>query len=164
VRAALIPLLLLFFAGCDSCGNGNKADAIDGAPTNTDPDAAPVNATPIPTASVAKFLNPDNLPAYTGETGSVEGTVTVKGLPAPETPGDFHRCPDAEKTWGKLFREGPNRALADVIVAVTDRDTIEVSLLGSYNAAAMRLAVDLRLRAWQAAQQARGRDVELELS
>jgi hypothetical protein len=52
----------------------------------------------------------------------------------------------------------------DVIVAVTDRDTIEVSLLGSYNAAAMRLAVDLRLRAWQAAQQARGRDVELELS
>ena len=52
----------------------------------------------------------------------------------------------------------------DVIVSATNRDTIDVSLLGSYNAAAMKLALDLRLRAWQAAERARGRDVELEFS
>jgi len=100
-------------------GSGSTSDKIDGAPTNNDPDAQPVNASPVPTASVAKMVNPDNLPAYTGPTGSVEGTVTIKGLEAPKTPADFHRCPDAEKTWGTAFREGDGHALADVVVAVT---------------------------------------------
>lgn len=119
--ALLALALALSAAGCDGCdkGSGSGGDKIDGAPTNTNPDAQPVNASPVPTASVAKMVNPDNLPAYTGPTGSVEGTVTIKGLKAPATPADFKGCPDAEKTWGTMFREGDGRALADVVVAVT---------------------------------------------
>lgn len=83
-----------------------------------------MNATPVPTASVNAAMNPDNLPPYAGPTGSIEGTVTVTGDPAPATPADFSRCADAEKTWGRRFREGPvgpngARQLADAIVAVT---------------------------------------------
>ena len=96
---------------------------VDAAPLNTDPDASPVNVTPVPTASVAAFVNPKGLPAYTGETGSVTGTVRVKGVPAPATPHTYHKCPEAERIWGKAFREGEaskgGRALADVVVAVT---------------------------------------------
>lgn len=117
-RPAMIALALAgvgFLAGCDGC-NKNRVDA---TPTNTDPDAAPVNVAPIPTASVAKMVNPAGLPAYTGEVGSVEGVVTVVGLPATSTPGSFDKCPEAADTWGKAFREGENRALADVVVAVT---------------------------------------------
>jgi hypothetical protein len=119
-RLLVVALLALALTGCDSCDKGGSSgDKIDGAPTNTNPDAQPVNASPIPTASVAKMVNPDNLPAYTGATGSIEGTVTVKGLEPPKTPADFHRCPDAEKTWGTLFRVGDGHALADAVVAVT---------------------------------------------
>ena len=69
------------------------------------------------------MVNPQNLPAYAGPTGSVEGTITVTGDPAPATPADFSRCPDAEKVYGHAFREGPlsgtKRWLADAVVAVT---------------------------------------------
>jgi hypothetical protein len=116
-----VGFAFLALAGCDSCSKGSSTteEKIDGAPRNLDPDASPVNATALPMASVAAMLNPDKLPAYTGPTGSIEGTITVRGLKAPATPADFHRCPDAEKTWGTLFREGEGRALADVVVAVT---------------------------------------------
>jgi hypothetical protein len=39
-----------------------------------------------------------------------------------------------------------------------------VSLLGSYREDAMRLALYLRLRAWEAGQRARGNDVRLDLA
>lgn len=71
------------------------------------------------------MVNPQNLPAYTGTTGSVEGTITVVGDPAPERRADFTRCPDAATVYGRTFREGPPqgpngpRPLADAIVAVT---------------------------------------------
>lgn len=123
MRLALVSVLALV-AGCDGCRkSGDVVGTVDAAPTNTDPDAQPVNASPIPTASVAAAVNPGKLPAYTGETGSVEGTITVKGAPAPDTPFKDYKCPDAAKIWGKAFREGADtgkgRALADAIVAVT---------------------------------------------
>lgn len=117
-------------AGCDSCTKGGDAGATDAgatrpeasAPANLDGGA--LNATPLPTASVAAMVNPDKLPAYDGPTGSIEGTITVTGDPAPPTPNDFTRCPGAESMWDHAFREGePNaagvRPLADAIVAVT---------------------------------------------
>lgn len=66
-----------------------------------------------------------NLPAYTGPTGSIEGTVLVRGPDAPDVPNlDVRACPAALDTYGKLFRAGPRRAdgarpLADAIVVVT---------------------------------------------
>jgi hypothetical protein len=86
--------------------------------------SAPANGTPLPSASVAAFVNPQNLPAYSGPTGSVEGTISITGDPSPDVPGDFTACPDAVKTYGKLFRAGNpvpggGRALADAVIAIT---------------------------------------------
>jgi hypothetical protein len=70
-------------------------------------------------------VNPEKLPAYSGPTGSVEGTVDVSGPEAPDVASlDVHACPAAIDTYGKLFRAGPpgadgQRPLADVIVGIT---------------------------------------------
>jgi len=55
------------------------------------------------------------------------------------------------------------RTRVDLVVEPVDPDTIEVSLLGSYSLEAMRLAIDLRVRAWESAQRASGRIVHVEL-
>lgn len=135
-RLAVSFVLLL--AGCDGC-NGGKGPTTteDAAPsasatTSASPasslvvDGGPVNATPVKNEEVVAMVNPDHLPAYRGETGSIEGNVTVTGdlSPPPRVPGDFSKCPDAAATWGKAFREGPGtttdkRALADAVVVVT---------------------------------------------
>jgi hypothetical protein len=134
--AALTSTALL--AGCEDCNKGGTgattgltdASASDAAAVSLDastsarPEGGTLNATPVPTASVAAMVNPDKLPEYAGPTGSVEGTITVTGDAAPVNHADFSRCPDAEKTWGHAFREGapgPNgaRPLADAIVVVT---------------------------------------------
>jgi hypothetical protein len=78
----------------------------------------------IPAASVSAFRNPNNLPPYSGPTGSIEGTITVTGDPPPDTKADFSKCPLAQVEYGKLFREGQprpdgSRPLADAIVGVT---------------------------------------------
>lgn len=117
--------------GCENCNKGGATPADSGAPPPVDrgappgpPDGGTLNATPLPTASVAALVNPDALPPYNGPTGSIEGTITVTGDPAPATPADFSRCPDAEKTLDHAFREGPKlpsgaRPLADALVVVT---------------------------------------------
>ena len=79
---------------------------------------------PVPRASVDLVLNPQGLPEYSGPTGSVEGTITVKGPPAPVQTVDVTQCPAALDTYGKLFREGPApspgaaRPLGDAVVVV----------------------------------------------
>lgn len=71
------------------------------------------------------MLGADTLPPYNGPTGSIEGTISVTGEPAPEIKDrDFHKCPAAAKAYGHLFREGApvpsgGRALADALVGVT---------------------------------------------
>lgn len=79
---------------------------------------------PMPQAALDEVLNPDHLPAYDGPTGSLEGTITVKGPPAPDVKVDVSKCPAAMDTYGKLFRDGhPDmpggpRWLADAVVVV----------------------------------------------
>jgi hypothetical protein len=51
----------------------------------------------------------------------------------------------------------------DAVVERTSPTTIRVTILGSYNAEAMRLETLLRVRAWEAAQRARGIDISVEL-
>jgi hypothetical protein len=53
-------------------------------------------------------------------------------------------------------------ARPDVVAEIVAADAIRVSVLGSYNASSMRLAILLRIRAWQAAQRSRGFEVEAE--
>lgn len=127
VRVA-IPLCLALAtgaAGCEGCSKPEVAAPDASAAQAAMADAGPVNVTVVPTAEVERLVNPDKLPAYTGPTGSVEGTIYVVGDRAPETPDDFHKCPDAARTFGHAFREGepatPSgpRWLADAVVAVT---------------------------------------------
>jgi len=132
-RAASLLLLVASAAlalgalGCESCAK-NDAQTSEGGGGDPDPaamkEAGALNATPLPSASVAALVNPSKLPAYSGPVGSIEGMITVTGDPPPATPGDFAKCPAASLTWGKKFREGPEmapgvRALADAIVVVT---------------------------------------------
>jgi len=80
----------------------------------------PASGIPVPASRVAAALNPGNLPVYAGPTGVIEGTVTVTGDPPPKETLDIpFACGEAYATYGKAYREGPNRALADVLVAVT---------------------------------------------
>jgi hypothetical protein len=51
----------------------------------------------------------------------------------------------------------------DLVVEPVNEDTIEVSLLGSYSLDAMRLAIYLRVRAWEAGQRAAGQTIQVEL-
>lgn len=50
----------------------------------------------------------------------------------------------------------------DLVVEPINETTIEVSLLGSYNPDAMRLAIYLRVRAWEAAQRAAGQTIHVK--
>jgi hypothetical protein len=120
----LLPLVTL--PGCQRNPGSNTTSSSDAAPSATAvADAEALNVLPIPAASVAKMVNPDGLPAYAGPTGSVEGTITVVGDPAPSVSASFSMCPEAEKSHGHAFREGvpakpgDPRWLADAVVAVT---------------------------------------------
>lgn len=121
--------LVVLLAGCEDCNKVTGPGATVGdsgpRPSTSPPDGGTLNATPIPTASVAAAVNPDSLPAYSGPTGSVEGVVTVTGDRALPAAGmDFSRCAEASSTWGHAFRESEQgksaaRLLADAIVVVT---------------------------------------------
>jgi hypothetical protein len=52
---------------------------------------------------------------------------------------------------------------ADIVADVVSANTIRISILGSYNAESLRMATFLRVRAWEAAQRARGVDVRVDL-
>ena len=85
--------------------------------------AAPV-ASGLPDPElVSSIVNPNKEAAYSGPTGTVRGRVVVKGDKAPDVPQVLSKvpdaCPVARQAYGKLFREGPGRTLADVLVAVT---------------------------------------------
>lgn len=51
----------------------------------------------------------------------------------------------------------------DLVAEVVDDHTLQVDILGSYGEQGMRLAADLRVRAWVASQRARGVDVTVEV-
>lgn len=119
-------------AGCSrhdgATGGAPAASASVAAAT---PDAGADLRSPIPKELVDSVVNPEHLPAYSGATGSVEGTILVVGPPAPDVKVDVTLCPAALDTYGKLFRDGtpaaPNgpRPLADSLVVV-------VGYAGSY--------------------------------
>ena len=55
------------------------------------------------------------------------------------------------------------RSRGDIIAEVVDEHTLQVDILGSYGVEAMRMAAELRLRAWEEAQRAQGVDVHVEI-
>jgi hypothetical protein len=55
------------------------------------------------------------------------------------------------------------RSRGDIVAEAIDDDTIQIDILGSYSLEGMRMATELRLRAWEEAQRARGLDVRVEI-
>jgi len=75
---------------------------------------------PLPAASVLKVVNPNGEPPSTRPSGTIKGTVRIEGAPPPETPQKIPaKCGEAAATYGRLFRVGLDKALGDVLVAVT---------------------------------------------
>ena len=85
--------------------------------------AGPI-AIPIDTEKVRQAVNPKDEAPYHGPVGSVKGTVSVSGDPAPQREGVAEqvtsKCPDSVKQYySLLFREGADRRVADAFVGVT---------------------------------------------
>lgn len=117
VGGALIAFALVA-AGCKRGGEETGAPAASG----TLP--APVaSGVAMPLDVVSRAVNPRQEPVYSGPAGSVRGVVTVTGDPAPAQPDVLAKigedCAPAREVYGHVFREGPGRTLADVLVAVT---------------------------------------------
>jgi hypothetical protein len=107
-------------------GTATPVVVVDAAPAAPGASAAADGGAPggFLKGDIDYVLNPYNLPAYAGPTGSVEGTVTIEGPPAPSVPLDSSKCAAAIDTYGKLFRDGAParpggpRPLADAVVVV----------------------------------------------
>jgi hypothetical protein len=55
------------------------------------------------------------------------------------------------------------RARPDVVARVVAPDRIRIGILGSYSSSSLRLAILLRIRAWEVGQRSRGIEVDVEL-
>lgn len=112
--AVLVPLLAA--AGC-------KRSKTDSAAGVSSVPAAIASGLPIEPEIVSRIVNPRGEPAYSGPTGTVRGVVRMSGDAPPDQPDVVAKippgCEGAREVYGKLFREGTGRTLADVFVAVT---------------------------------------------
>jgi len=120
LAAISVVVLTSSFAGCRKPTGGAQ-----GGPAGSS-SAPVVHAVPISSADIARSVNPENAPPYSGPTGSVRGTVTMKGDVAPEQPDAIAKIPEkcaaARDFYKRPFREGMMRSAADVLVAVTGYD------------------------------------------
>jgi hypothetical protein len=126
-------LALASFIALPACKGGNEAPstAASGSPSSTVPASTSVPAssssasvaerpTPVDPADVAKVVNPKNEAPYAGPTGTLRGTIRIDGDPSPDSNLKIApNCGEGAATYGKLFRVGQDKALADALVAVT---------------------------------------------
>ncbi|WP_437693996.1 hypothetical protein [Sorangium sp. So ce176] len=134
MRAATVVLL-----GAIGCQGGNTTG---GSPAGSAAPAASAAASAAPAAgsaaaaasamqapelsltseSVLAVMNPKRRAPYSGPTGTLRGRVTIKGDPPPDTGLSFPvgKCGEAAATYGRLFRVGQQRALADALVTVVN--------------------------------------------
>jgi hypothetical protein len=84
-------------------------------------DAGPIStAIPVPVSKIQSVVNANNLAPYAGPKGTVQGVIRVTGDAPPKRSLTIpFECGEAYATYGKVFREGNDRALADAMVAVT---------------------------------------------
>jgi hypothetical protein len=114
--------VLALVSGCQSKSNAGAEPEQSPSPSASALHAA---LQPLSSAFQEAALNPGHEKPYSGPIGAIKGVVHVSGEPAPEQPEVLAKipagkCEDARAFYGKLFREGPGRELADVLVAVTE--------------------------------------------
>ena len=113
-------VVVSLLAGAPAC---RSKEAV-GNPPELRASSAPPEPKVVADAAVEKALNPSGEKPYSGAVGHVSGVVRASGDAAPALPDvlakiPHGKCDDARAFYGKLFREGPNRELGDVLVAVT---------------------------------------------
>lgn len=117
---AVIGLGLIDLGACKGRDKQSSAPVTVGSATLPAPIASSL---PIDPKIVSSVVNPKAEAPYRGPTGTVSGVVTMTGDEAPDMPEVTAKipsdCSPAAATYGKLFREGPGRGVADVIVGVT---------------------------------------------
>lgn len=117
-----IPFAILVASGALLSSACKSKEAARTAPAGAS--AAKPEIKVVPDGAIAHALNPSNEKPYSGAVGHVVGTVHASGDPPPSQPDVLAKiprgkCDDARAFYAKLFREGPNRELGDVLVAVT---------------------------------------------
>lgn len=101
-------------------GSGSAATAATGLESPTDVVRGVPIGIPEEAEEVIKKVNPKGEAPYSGPTGTLRGTVRLDGSPPPDVGLSVPAsCSAAAATYGKLFRVGPAKALADTLVAVT---------------------------------------------
>lgn len=113
LHAQLVALGVAVAASACQSGGPNPGGSVS---VSTALSAAPSGAPDVPVASAE--------PASSGTFGTVRGVIRIKGDPAPTIESiaqtiPVGKCFSAHQAYGKLFREGSGRTLADVLVAVT---------------------------------------------
>jgi hypothetical protein len=123
-RASLVLALAFGLAGL-GCRREPAKKAVPSAAASASAITLPAPvASGLPDAAyVSAIVNPDGVAAYSGPAGTVRGRVVVTGDAPPDLPAVLAKIPSqcgaGREAYGKLFREGPGRALADALVAVT---------------------------------------------
>lgn len=135
--AFLVGLTCLALPACSNRGqtstattsSASSASAAPSSATTTgaaSPAASAVNlhgialGIPAPADKVVAILDPKGDEPYSGPTGTLRGVVRISGDPSPETGVTFPpKCKESVATYGKLFRVGLDKVLADAMVAVT---------------------------------------------
>lgn len=75
---------------------------------------------PLPAEAILKVVNPNGEAPSTRPSGTIKGKVRIEGTAPPDTGEKIpSKCGEAAATYGKLFRVGLDKALADVLVAAT---------------------------------------------
>ncbi|HET7541775.1 MAG TPA: carboxypeptidase-like regulatory domain-containing protein [Polyangiaceae bacterium] len=116
-----LGLVIVGLLAPSACKDKGKSDA---ATVGSVKLPAPIaSSLPIDPKIVSAVVNAKGEAAYAGPFGTIGGLITVSGDPAPDMPEVVAKIPEdcapAKDTYGKLFREGAGRALADVVVGVT---------------------------------------------
>ncbi|MEZ4225314.1 MAG: carboxypeptidase-like regulatory domain-containing protein [Polyangiaceae bacterium] len=110
-----------------ACSKKGPAPAGSGSGPAASASGPPVVlAVPVHEEKVRKAVNPKGRPIYSGPSGGVRGRVRVSGPPATTRDEVLakmpEKCSGAKSFYAPSFREGAERALADVLVTVTGYD------------------------------------------
>ncbi len=121
--AAVVALLGLCAVGLGLAGCKAKPSSEAVTVGSVQLPAPIASSLPIDPKAISAVVNPKGEAPYSGPTGTIGGTVTIEGDPAPDMPEVAASipadCASAKETYGKLFREGPGRGVADAVIGVT---------------------------------------------
>ncbi len=115
MRPCILLLAALTLSACDK----PKPTPADASPSASSSTASTAPSASSSSSAAAAATKPPPEP-YKGPTGTLSGTVRVTGDPAPSVSHTYPKgCDAAAATYGKLFRTGQDKTLADALVAIT---------------------------------------------